>query len=369
MARKKPNVTERMTRRAMLAALPAALTAATDQPRRTGRPLPNAGEFFRFTDPVTENTVVRLTNPATASFFAAATNRFVSLKDRFLIFSSDRTGQLTPFQLDLRTGALAALARTTDLDSKSLCLDERGRLVYLLDGGTLKEVALAGKRARTIAENVTAFGRLGPSDFIVVRNGRLEQLNVPQATLAEDVSSWCLVRPGGKGCLFGRGASADEREFWYVSLPYSVDVKARLLARGRISNPFWSPDGQSLLLLRQVETAGTLFSEIHEIFPENAEERTLSRTSQFAAFAPNGNASVFVGASGSKAQPAIILLVRSVRRELTLCEHRASNPATVSPVFSPDSRRVYFQSDHQGKSALYSVNVELLVEPTSSNAI
>jgi oligogalacturonide lyase len=57
-----------------------------------------------------------------------------------------------------------------------------------------------------------------------------------------------------------------------------------------------------------------------------------------------------------------------VHRELTLCEHRASNPSAVSPVFSPDSRRVYFQSDHEGKSALYSVNVEKLVEPTPESA-
>ncbi len=78
---------------------------------------------------------------------------------------------------------------------------------------------------------------------------------------------------------------------------------------------------------------------------------------------------MFVGASRSKAQPTVILLLRSPQRELTLCEHRASHPVSVSPAFSPDSRRVYFQSDHQGKSALYSVNVELLVEPTAPSAV
>jgi oligogalacturonide lyase len=75
-----------------------------------------------------------------------------------------------------------------------------------------------------------------------------------------------------------------------------------------------------------------------------------------------------VGASRSKAQPTIIILLRSLQRELTLCEHRASHPAAVAPVFSPDSRRVYFESDHQGKTALYSVNVEQLVEPTNATA-
>jgi oligogalacturonide lyase len=118
------------------------------------------------------------------------------------------------------------------------------------------------------------------------------------------------------------------------------------------------------LLLRDVPAGNVFVSEIHEIIPETGAEQCVARTSQFAAFAPNSDGSVYVGASRSKAQPTVILLVRSVQRELTLCEHRASRPVSVSPVFSPDSRRVYFQSDHQGKSALYSVNVELLVEPT-----
>jgi oligogalacturonide lyase len=85
-------------------------------------------------------------------------------------------------------------------------------------------------------------------------------------------------------------------------------------------------------------------------------------------FAPNADASVFVGASRSKAQPTVILLLRSTKREMTLCEHHDTHPKSVAPTFSPDSRRVYFQSDHEGKPALYSVNVELLVEPTAPTA-
>jgi oligogalacturonide lyase len=99
--------------------------------------------------------------------------------------------------------------------------------------------------------------------------------------------------------------------------------------------------------------------------PEERKERCVTKTSQFAAFAPNEDDSVFVGASRSRAQPNIILLLRSAQREFTLCEHHSSNPAAVTPAFSPDSRRVYFQSDRDGKSAIYSVNVEQLVEPTA----
>ena len=69
-----------------------------------------------------------------------------------------------------------------------------------------------------------------------------------------------------------------------------------------------------------------------------------------------------VGASRNAASPTILIMLRSVRRELTLCEHRASHPDQVSPMFSPDAQRIYLQSDRHGKPAIYSLHVERLVE-------
>ena len=348
----------------MLASLPGSLATAGVQVRGKSKPLPRVGEFFRFADPTTEVPVVRLTNPATTSLLPAPTNAFVSVKDRFLVFSSDRTGRVTPFRLDLRTGAVNQIVAAAELVPQSLCLDTQQRSLYYIDGSTLKEVNLSSKKVQMIKEEVSAFsiGNSG-SDLVLVRHGRLERLNDAGKPLAEDVESGCLVRPGGAGCFFSR-ASAQSREFWYAPFDTGAGSGPKLLVQGQISDPFWSPDGQSLLFLRDVGTANAVISEIREVSPETRVEQKVAATSQFAAFAPNGNGSVFVGASRSKAQPTVILLLRSVQREFTLCEHRASHPASVSPVFSPDSRRVYFQSDHEGKSALYSVNVELLVDPT-----
>jgi len=75
---------------------------------------------------------------------------------------------------------------------------------------------------------------------------------------------------------------------------------------------------------------------------------------------------VFVGASANVASPHLLLLLRTSGRELTLCEHAAADPATVQPRFSADSRRVHFQSDRDGKPAIYTMRVEGLVEPTDS---
>jgi len=361
-------VKESITRRAVMAMLPGCLVAAQNRGKKA-KPLPSVGEFVRFPDPTTENVVVRLTAPTSNSMLPAAPNRFVSVKERYLVFSSDRQGQLMPYQVDLRTGALRKIVDTTNLDPSSLSLIEKSQLLYFRDGGTLIEANLASKKTRTIETEVEAFGvdETGAGLFIV-RKGKLEQVNGGDpAPVADNVAPRCLVRPGGQGCLFERPTPSNDREFWYA--PASAAGAAPvLLAKGRVSNPVWSRTGETVLFLRDVPAGDGFLSEIHEVHLENGAEDCVSPTSQFAAFAPNEDGSVFVGASRSKAQPTIVLLLRSVRREMTLCEHRASHPAAVAPAFSADSRRVYFQSDHGGKFAIYSVNVERLVEPTDSGA-
>ena len=69
----------------------------------------------------------------------------------------------------------------------------------------------------------------------------------------------------------------------------------------------------------------------------------------------------------SKASPHILLLVRAVKRELIVCEHRASDARMVSPVFSPNSQSIFFGSDQHGKPAIYTMAVEKFVAQTDSN--
>lgn len=357
----------------MLAGVPGCVLASVrPNAKKPANPLPAAGEFFRFLDPVTETPVVRLTSPGVHSFLPAATNRFMSVRDRFLLFSSDRNGRLAPFQLNLRTAALIQIAKPENLRPESLCLNRKGSAAFLLDGDTLMEVSLSNRKSRVIAEGISSICELNASSgleptFVGVRQDRLEIIDSgDRPPLAESVDNFCLTRPGGAGCLFRRTLAPDHRQFWYASVLTDTAVNSApvLLAEGAITNPVWTRDGRQLLFLRESIRNDIVVSEIRGVDPESKTEQVIARPSQFAAFSPNGDTSVFVGASRSKAQPTILLMLASPARELTLCEHRASVPSAVSPVFSPDSKRVYFQSDHEGKSALYSVNVERLVEPT-----
>ena len=359
------------TRRQLLAGIvPSylAYSAAPPAPKKA-QPLPKAGPFLRFADPTTETPVVGLTDPATASFLPAATNRYVSLRGRFLVFSSQQEGQPSAIQLDLRNGSSKTIVAAAGLAPRSLFLGHQEKSLYFLDGATLKQVGLSGKGMRTVAEDVSSYSLSATGVAVVIRRGRLEQLGSALGStgglVAEGATSFCLLRPGGKGCAFGRAGSDGQQEFWYAPLPSLLGGKEVLLAKGRVSNPMWSPDGRGLFFLRDTEANGAVISDIRLSVPETGVEQQVAKTSQFAAFAVNGNGTVFVGASRSHAQPTIVLLLGTTQRELTLCEHRAKEAASVSPVFSPDSRRIYFQSDHQGRSALFSVNVENWVEPTT----
>jgi Tol biopolymer transport system component len=369
------NINRSITRRALLAALPACLTAQTSRSPRQAKPLPTLGDFVRFVDPTTETFVVRLTNPGSSNWLPAPANRFVSLRERYLAFSSDRGGSLAPFQVDLRTGAVRQLATAANLSPDSLSLDAKERWLYFLDGASLKRIEIAKKElkrpAETVTEDVASFSLSQNGVIFLIRSsGLLERLDNGQtatlAVAAAPAKQSCLAQPRGPGCLFAREVSPSGRELWYAS-GGPAGGKPVLLAKGGISNPCWSPDGQSVLFLRDVVTPSATLAEIHQAGLDGVGERCVTPTSQFASFSTNFDASVFVGASRSKAQPNVVLLLRSAKREMTLCQHRSTRAAEVSPVFSPDARRVYFQSDEDGKPAIYSVNVELLVEPPGEN--
>jgi len=138
---------------------------------------------------------------------------------------------------------------------------------------------------------------------------------------------------------------------------------SRLKLDGDLGPAVWNPDGRSLLYLRLNRGKG-IANALFEYSLDTEKERLIGPTSQFVHFGRNADSSVFVGASGSKAQPYILIMLRVTRRELALCEHKSSDPGSVAPVFAPSSQRIYFQSDRLGKPAIFSVAVERLVEKT-----
>jgi oligogalacturonide lyase len=157
-----------------------------------------------------------------------------------------------------------------------------------------------------------------------------------------------------------------DQALWLVNSDGTQNHKLPL-ADGRIGPARWSPDGRTVLYLNFPDDPTQLHA-IRECAPDQNTDKLVARTSQFAHFGCNANTSVFVGASQNRGAPYILLLLRITRREFTLCEHHSSDPATVAPTFSADSQQIFFQSDREGKPAIYRVHVEKIVEKTDSES-
>lgn len=324
-------------------------------------------ERVRYLDPGTEFEVFRVTDPKHVSFLPPSTNRIFPRRGGFLLYASDRGGSLQAYTIDTRKWESRQVTEAAALDPASLTLSPDDRSVIYADGSDLKLVPVNGGSSRplytfqsrpaAVQLTVTADG---PSVLVPDQKALLMISLLPRGgsrKIAEnpDGIESPQARPARAAVLY-RSKDA----LWLANL--EGGRQTRLKTRpGGLGPASWSPDGRLVFYIyREPGRANTL----RQNDPDTGEDKQIAVTSQFAAFALNRDATVFVGASENKAGPYVLLLVRSVRRELVLCEHRASDPAQVAPVFAPDSQKIYFQSDRHGKPAIYSMTVDRLVDKT-----
>lgn len=329
---------------------------------------------FRFPDPATEFPITRLTDPQFSSHLPRHYNNTVSRRN-FLIFSSDMSGRMEAYRMDLKNGTSRQLTDASDLEPRGLSLSMDERSLFYLDGGSLQSLAMSNLRSREVYRIPEGFGRGGGMSVsedglyaaLIERKDMHYRLRLVRmadgmgVTLAEADEELTdpIPRPHRASVLYRRSDS-----IWLAN--YDAQQNYRLhLADGGVPEALWSPDGRSVLYLNVPPPDSHKLRNLREYTPDTNEDKAIADTTQYACFERNADASVFVGASGSKASPYLLLLVRAVRREFTLCEHRSSDPRMVAPVFAPNSQHVYFGSDQHGKPAIYSMAVEKLVTETA----
>jgi len=334
-------------------------------------------EIKRYADEATENNVIRLTDPAHQSWLTAPYNRPISKKSDYVIHASDRAGSLQAYRLELKSGQSRALTQGADLVPGSLSLGPDDREFAYLAARSLYMGRTNGVHSREVYRmeegfqfgNGFSLSEDGLVAALIEEKPGLSRLRLitmrtgAAATLVEsgDPISDPQPRPKRAALLYRKG-----NEVWVVNYDAAQNRKLRI-AGGGLGTVLWSGDGRNIVYLN-IPADRKQLNNIRELTPDTNEDQFVSATSQFAVFNRNSDTSVFVGASGSKASPYMLLLVRSVKRELTLCGHRASDPRQVTAFFSPNSQRVIFQSDRDGKMALYSFAVERLVEETETEA-
>jgi oligogalacturonide lyase len=417
-----------LSRRRFLLSIPAAAilkrTGSAAEIGSKGRHFPAA--TFRYADPSTEFPVTRLTDPAFTSILPACYNRPIS-KHNFMLYASNITGRFEAFRMDLKNGQSRQLTEAENLDPASLTLLADGHGFCYADGARLMESNLSSMHEREVYRLPAGLecGGLSVAEdglyaAVVERpvekkagKYRLQLVNMmkggavklaenddeirdpiprprrasvlyrrvpePRSKGALDLPAPPVAAPAPRvGAIESRpsGSAPEARpsgsasgtalasttSVWLANYDAAQDYRLRL-ADGETGPAEWSPDGRTVLYLNYPAEHGKLHN-LREFTPDTNEDKMLAPTTQFVGFGPNADATVFVGASGSKASPHVLLLVRAVQRELTLAEHRASDPRMVAPVFSPNSQRVYFSSDQHGKPAIYTMSVERLVEET-----
>lgn len=355
-------------RRSFLAALTGAAYAADAHSAPSVRQ--------RFLDGATEFEFQRYTEPAVSSTLPRTNAITFSRRGRFLLYASDRAGAVHAWAMDLKSSEHKQLSEGAALDPLSLTLTVDERNFLYTSEGKLWMSPAAGLRPRTlwtseagfcVGAGVAAIAD-GPSAIVIEQTERgsvARRIPLAKGTAAVIAEFPVKVmdpmpRPRRASLALRDG----EGGLWLALFDGSRPRKLKTEA-GSVLAAEWSRDGRTLVYLNDPMTEGKA-NQLRELNPDTGEDSLLASTSQFASFSSNADGSVIVGASRSKAQPFVLLLVRSVKRELTICEHKAREAASVGPRFTPDSQRIYFQSDREGKPVLYGMAVDKLVEKTAN---
>lgn len=352
-----------------------AAAAAGTTPPASGAPARAfPSELKKLNDPATEFPILRLTSPECNASLPSPASRFIGKKGNFMLHSSDRSGGKTAiYRLEFKSGENTIVAEGDSVDPRFAALTPDDRGCCYADGESLELVSLQGGKPRELYRSSEGWHRAGlpaitedgigalwPEQREQTFRIRFVSMTKPGATTAcestEPVSG-LAPRPRRAGFMYRRG-----KELWLASFDGQQNYRLRIAASSTFGSAQWTADGRSILYLSKPEPPA--LAEIREFTPDTNEDKLVAKTSQFAVFGRNADASVFVGASGSKASPYLFLLVRAVKRELAIAEHKASDPTSVMPVFSPNSQRVFFETDRDGRHCLYSMVVDKLVEET-----
>src|SRR5262249_45119173 len=127
----------------------------------------------RYADQATEFSVARLTDPAHSSFLPAFYNRAVARRGSFLLYSSDLTGRMQAFRLDLKNGQSRQITDCEDLDPTSLTLVGDNTFCFV-EGTRIFSAGVAAMRPREVSRIADGFEHA--HGFAVAEDGQYAAL-------------------------------------------------------------------------------------------------------------------------------------------------------------------------------------------------
>ncbi|HYZ87217.1 MAG TPA: hypothetical protein VE621_22570, partial [Bryobacteraceae bacterium] len=318
------------SRRALLGSLPlASFAAASDSPLRL------------FRDSATEFEIARYTEPSYNSVLPSQQLRIFS-RGSFLL-SSDRDGSWRPYLSDIRTGVTRAVWPAANYDPGTLTFGMGDRWLLCFEGDRLVTGALGASKTQslyTIPSNTerTGFAVSALGEIVMATKAAGEgQLIFLKSTTKADPSVVRVGAPVDFVCFRPRQAGVAVLQAGRVNVLEGTKSFSVPAPPGRMSVPTWTQDGKGILYLLEPAEPRQLI-QLREYRFDTSKDRMLAKTSQYATFARNADASVFAGISSNRASRHVLLLTRVARRELTICEHAASRAQMVQVFFTPNSQ-------------------------------
>ena len=361
----------RLSRRLFLASLATAYAAES-----SGRGTVLRTVAARYVDPATESVVLRLTDPEIPASLPVIGNRCASAKG--FLYGLSVGGTWQGYWMDLKKRDSRQLTEATALNPQSLALGPGDKVFWYVDGAQVLESALTNfKKTKEVyraangweIDTPPVFSEDGTRGALVEKGSKGYRLRVLEvahggaSTVVEGPAriSDPLPRPRGSALIYREGSRLRMLDF------DGRNARVPTVAEGEVLDARWSGSGTSLLYLNRPADPRQL-TKLREWSPETGKDTLIANTTQYVRFTANADATVFAGASGSKASPYLLLLLRG-GRELTLAEHRAGDPQLAAPVFSPNSQHMLFQSDRHGKPAIYWLDLEKLVSETNAGEV
>src|SRR5258708_28813175 len=149
----------RYSRRAFLASLTVAAQAAETTSK--GRMLPSVA--VRYSDPATEFTVLRLTDPQFSSSLPAIGNRGVTARQ--LLYACDLDGKRQAYRMDLKSKESRQLTDAENLDAASIALLPNERGFWHFDGPSLVETSFPALKSRVVYRVPEGFEKLPGASY------------------------------------------------------------------------------------------------------------------------------------------------------------------------------------------------------------
>lgn len=354
------------SRRDLLAALAATARAADKSDLAPS-------ESRRFRDSATEFEFTALTDPKNGSaWLPTPPLRAMSGRSNTLVYASDRSGSVQAWRMDLKTQQSRLLTAAQNMDPTTLSVTPDDRSVIFFDSGKL--VQASGRRTRTIYtpeagwQSDSSLSIADDASYAALIERREKRLRLRIVGVGRGGSSTILetddpirhprFRPKRPALIYNYAGgltlvNVDGRASQRLKIGEGVAGDAQWSADGRRIHYLLTPPGKSV--------------QLREYFIETGEDKLIGTTTQFVSFSRNSDSTVFAGVSGNKGAPYLLVLLRTGRRELTIAEHRASDASKAAIMFSPDSQRVYWQTDREGKSTIYMMVLEKFIEKTDES--